>query len=100
MRMHKTVALRWKDIRNSDEEANWKYEQTDFGQFVLFNEAVFHHLKNVEKTSQPVSEVQDSRMNNTCKQKQENVSKKESTAHLANPINALDPLRQGARQYL
>lgn len=67
--MHKTVALRWKDIRNSDEEANWKYEQTDFGQFVLFNEAVFHHLKNVERTSQPVSEVQDSRMNNIYKQK-------------------------------
>ena len=53
-------------------------------------------MKNVEKTSQPVSEVQDSRMNNICKEKQENVSKKESTAHLAtcNPINALDPLQR------
>lgn len=52
-------------------------------------------MKNVEKISQPVSEVQDSRMNNICKEKQENVSKKESTAHLAtcNPINALDRLQ-------
>ena len=50
-------------------------------------------MKNVEKTSQPVSEVQDSRRNNICKEKQENVSKKESTAYLANPINALDPLQ-------
>lgn len=50
-------------------------------------------MKNVEKTSQPVSEVQDSRMNNICKEKQESVSKKESTAHLANPINVLDPLQ-------
>ena len=50
-------------------------------------------MKNVEKISQPVSEVQDSRMNNICKEKQENVSKKESTAYVANPINALDPLQ-------